>query len=138
MSQPLYPLVLTIRTPYGVADFGSVIIGTPTVLREAALGGPSEKLALDGSALLSFPPRSPGRQLVLSIPEEHACPFHLATVLQQCGRGERVSITENLTRRDTLRRWEGLVVMEPDTGSWVAGNPEQGDHFTLLMTFRLP
>lgn len=135
---PLYPLQLTVTTPYGTSDFGPVVIGTPNVLRETRLRASTDRVALSGRAVLQFSPASQGRQLVLSIPDEHACPLALALPLQRCAQGDRVSITENLTRRDIQRIWTGLIVTEPNTGTWVAGNPEQGDHFSILMTFRLP
>lgn len=133
----LYPLELVITTPYGVVDFGPRI-GTPTILKESSLRTTSERITLTGGVVLSFAPNSTGRQLVLSIPEQFAVPLALALPLQQCIKGDVVGMTENLTRRDTQRQWTGLIVTEPNSGDWVMGTPQDGDFFTILMTFRLP
>ena len=137
MGQSLYPHELSLTTPYGVADFARHQ-PPPTALRAARVRAPNNRIALNGSTILSFPQHAQGWQLTLALSDRN--PLHLdqALILQRCMPGDLVSITENLTRRDTRRIWTGARVIEPDSGTWVAGNPRDGDFFTVVMTFFVP
>lgn len=128
---PLYPLRLEIQTPYGLAALPAP---PPTVLQARHAGGLTQRRAVTGRVILTLPQSSPDWTLTLAIPERNGVPLDVAHPLQQCREGDAVTITENYTDRTSLRVWEARVTAE-DTGAWVAGNPVDGDRFTLQMQF---
>ncbi len=133
---PLYPLVLIIETPHGTADFTvSPTFPDPRALKATRVRAGERLTNLRGRGLTRFPEDPAGWDLRLAIPAEFGVPFAVARALQACAPGDTVTITENLTQRDTLRVWQHAVVMDADSGDWAVGNPQDGDFFTIAMNF---
>lgn len=128
---PLYPLQLEIQTPYGLAVLPAP---PPTVLQARHAGGLQRRAAITGRVLLTLPQSSADWTLTLAIPERNGVLLDVAYPLQQCREGDPVTITENYTDRTRLRVWTARVTAE-DAGAWIAGNPQDGDRFTLQMQF---
>lgn len=127
----LYPLHLEIQTPYGLAVLPAP---PPTVLQARRLHEVRRSRSVQGRAILSRAQEAEGWELTLAIPERNGVPLDVARPLQQCKQGDDTVITENYTDRAAVRIWAARV-MQPDTGNWVSGNPEEGDRFTLQLQF---
>lgn len=130
---PRYPLKLIIQTPHGTADFHPAV-PPPTALQARPQQRTARDVSITGQSILSFGPGVEGWELTLAITDRNAQPLPVAHPLQQCRAGDVVTITENLTDRTQDRVWTARV-MTPDQGAWVAGNPRDGDRFTLQMQF---
>ncbi|AWT34584.1 hypothetical protein DM785_02705 [Deinococcus actinosclerus] len=134
MGAPLWPLVLIIQTPHGTVDFAEHM-PDPNALRAVPVREVRRDTALSGLPILSTPDHLGGYQLRLSIPDITGVALERALPLQACRAGERVTITENLTRRDTVRVWTNAQVISPDSGNWIAGNARDGDYASVVMEF---
>lgn len=134
MGAPLWPLSLVIQTPYGVADF-TAHMPDPNALRVRQVKEVRRDTALSGLPVVSVPEYAAGFELRLSIPEVTGVALERALPLQQCRPGDRVTITENLTRRDTVRVWTNAQVVQGDSGNWIAGTPGDGDYSSVVMEF---
>lgn len=129
---PLYPLKLIIQTPHGTADFHPAV-PPPTAFQARPQKRADRDVSITGQSLLSFGPLE-GWELTLAVPERNGQPLEVAYPLQKCVVGDTVTITENLTDRTQERVWTARVMVE-DQGAWIAGNPVDGDRFTLQMQF---
>lgn len=134
MGAPLWPLVLIIQTPHGTADF-TEHMPDPNALRAVPVRDVRRETALSGLPIVSAPEFAAGHQLRLSIPEVTGVALERALPLQACVPGDLVTITENLTRRDTLRVWTNAQVIQGDSGTWIAGTPDDGDYSSVVMEF---
>lgn len=130
---PLYPLTLTVQTPHGTARFHPAV-PPPTAFQARPHKRAERAVSITGRSILSFAEQAEGWELTLAVPDRNAQPLAVARPLQQCEVGDQVTITENLTDRLRERTWVARVMVS-DQGAWVAGNPADGDRFTLQMQF---